>query len=110
MTCCPSCGFNLTRDEIVEIDGWRIDPRGIAEYDGRAIHFAPAQLIILHSIAMMRGRIAARDAILNRMGTEAEPNILSVLVCRIRRTINAAGIPSPIKTVCGRGYRWELPA
>jgi DNA-binding response OmpR family regulator len=108
MNCCPSCGFNLARDEIVESGDWRLDPRGEIYHAGRLVRLPPAINILIHSIAAADGRVMGVEALENRIGTESNGNIITVYVSRFRTLLRELGIPDPIKTVWGKGWRWAL--
>jgi DNA-binding response OmpR family regulator len=103
MTCCPSCGYNLTRDEVIERDEWSIDPRGAVRFQGEAIYLPPALFTIMHTLATTTRSVRA-EVLLNRMGSEAQPQVIGVLICRLRKLLRDKKIPSPIQTVWGRGY------
>jgi DNA-binding response OmpR family regulator len=107
VTCCPSCGYSLTRDEPVERDGWRVEPTG-AWYRGKHILTGPSDSATLHAIASAP-RPVSTDALLNRLGSEALSNVVAVYVSRIRSRCSALGVPSPIQTVRSYGYRWRSP-
>lgn len=105
---CPSCGFNLRNDEVVERDGFRLDPRGLAEFEGRYIDIPVGYALILHALASNEGRAVSLSTLLSRVSDGDYPQFVAVLVCRMRRTLQEAGIPNPIQTVYGRGYRWHV--
>jgi DNA-binding response OmpR family regulator len=112
MTFCPSCGFNLSRDELIERDGFVIDPRGGVTFEGRQIEIWPSEVSIAHTVATAAGRCVSIGAIAGRLDSEAiDPiNRIAVSICRMRKRFAAANAPFPIETVHSRGYRWEMPA
>jgi DNA-binding response OmpR family regulator len=110
MTCCPSCGYNLTRDEVIEIGPWRLDPRGAVSFDGRRLSLTADCAMIMHSIAAAHGRPISLAALLSRIGSEALTNIIQVQIWRIRDVLRASDIPVPFHTVRSRGYAWGAAA
>jgi DNA-binding response OmpR family regulator len=106
---CPSCGFNLTKDEPIERDGFVIDPRGVVTFEGRQVPFTKAEHNLLHTLARAEGRCVESAVLGERLGESEDPvNTARVLILRIRRRCWNAGAPNPIRTVWGRGYRWGL--
>ena len=109
MSFCPSCGFNMTRDETVERDGFTLDPRGCVSFMGKDVPLTKAEATLLHTVAAADGRVVSRATVASRFGMSDDPaNVTSVLMCRIRKRLSAFGAPCPVKNEIGRGYRWEL--
>lgn len=101
---CPNCGYNQTPDPIVEMGGWRIDPRNQhADFQGRRVHFTPSELTILHTLMAAGGDLVTRDALMERTGSEADSNSLQVLVARVRGKIS--GTPVEVLTIRRAGLR-----
>lgn len=108
MSFCPHCGFNLERDQPVERDGFVIDPRGAVRFCGHPVRLTPAETQIMHTLAAADGRSVRVSTILERLGCEdAQYNRVSVSISKIKRTLTQSGIPFPIRSDWGRGYRWE---
>jgi DNA-binding response OmpR family regulator len=107
---CPSCGFNLTKDEPIERDGFVIDPRGVVTFEGRQVPLQAGEIIFVHSIAAGEGRCVPISALLERMDSESKDplGLLHTRLCMIRKRFFGVGAPNPIRTVWGRGYRWGL--
>lgn len=101
---CPNCGYNQTPDPIVEMAGWRIDPRNMAAtFNGERVHFTPSEFVILHTLVCAGSNLVSRDALMERMGSEADSNSLQVLLFRVRSKI--AGTPIEILTIRRAGMR-----
>lgn len=107
---CPSCGFNLERDTVLEVDGFTLDPRGIAGFAGRQLMIRAREVTILHTVAEAQGRTISRDVIASRIGYDGEGNAIDVYMSRLRQALLAAGAPNPIRNVWGRGFAWVSPA
>lgn len=105
---CPSCGYNLTRDEVIERDGFMLDPRGVAAFGGGDLGMTPGEALVLYAVARGGGRPVQRNVILSRISDGCDPNIVSVLLSRARSKLMSRDVASPIKTVHGRGYAWGL--
>lgn len=110
MSFCPHCGYNLTRDEVIEADGFTLDPRGTVTFEGREARLTRPQVDLLYAMARADGRPVALPALAERMGSEAEDirNVVSAQLAHTKRRLRAANIPFPVRTVWGRGYRWGL--
>lgn len=109
MSFCPHCGYSLDRDEIVERDGFRLDPRGTVSFQGRAVRATTMQALILHSLASASGRWVKPHVLADRIGSEAEhpDNVIAVLLSRTRHSMAETGAPDPVRNEHGKGYRWE---
>ena len=50
---CPCCGYNFREDEVVERDGFRLDPRAATvTYKGWPLRMAATPARIMHSLAV----------------------------------------------------------
>lgn len=105
--CCPSCGYNLRADEVIERGRWRLDPRGSAYYNGARLRLSKTQSIILHDIAASRGREVTREALLGRTSDGENLNNVCAQVCRLRQRLARLGVPDPIQSRWGAGYYWR---
>jgi DNA-binding response OmpR family regulator len=110
---CPSCGYNLANDQVIERDGFAIDPRGLVVYNGRAVKgLIPTDVCIFHSIAKNQGRPINISALTERCCDEdTDVGRVYNAVCRIRHALNLQDIPDPIKTLTAYsnaqgGYYW----
>ncbi len=113
---CPHCGYNLIADEIVERDGFTIDPRGHVRYEGLLIPgFTPQMVSVMHSLAKANGRKLTASVIADRCGSENadRSNVVAVQICRLRRVLQACDIPCPVQSKLGPtreggGYWWGV--
>lgn len=110
---CPSCGYNLHREEPF------VDGRLTFDYDtglivdGRPIPLSYMMRQIVGSLIAARGERLSTDAILLRIGSEGEANTIAVQISRIRKVFRDAGLPELIQSRRGRGeagYRWVMHA
>jgi DNA-binding response OmpR family regulator len=106
---CPHCGYNLRQDEPIELDGFRIDPRGGVEYLGRRIALQPNSQSFLGTLAKAAPRPVTKEVLGERFGARSERSIEYHLT-KLRRYLAAAGVPSPVRNIHGFGYRWEMPS
>lgn len=104
---CPSCGFNLEKDEPLAVGDWNIDLRGGVQFRGRHVDYlSTTQIGILHTIAASRPRNVSIE-ILTARHSESESSVsIRVLICALKRDLRFQGIPVPIKTDRGAGYHW----
>ena len=110
---CPSCGFNLAKDEMVERDGWLLDPRGSAWLNGAEVPLSSGQAVILHTVGGESPRWVRTEALLNRASNSERENTVAVQMCIIRRRLRELGIAPPIESRHmrhGGGYRWKVAA
>ena len=104
---CPSCGYNFERDPIIESGLWRLDPiQGIAYYNGVRMKLTEQQFGILYAVAAAKGVIVERGTLLNRVGSDAETNVIATQMSRIGDACRERWIKMPIETVWGKGLRW----
>jgi DNA-binding response OmpR family regulator len=105
---CPSCGYSLARDEIIERDGFVLDPRGRVSFLGSPVTMTRAEAMVLHGIASCGNRTVKAEALGARISGSEDPGlVLRVFLSRVRRHLREQGFPSPVVTEPGIGYRWE---
>ena len=109
MTFCPCCGFNLTRDEVMELDGFMLDPRGMVAFQGSPVLMTHHEAMAMHTVASAKGRPVKTEIISQRISDGEDPHCASVFLHRVRRKLAEARLPNPIETVARRGYRWSMP-
>lgn len=107
---CPCCGFNLERDEVVERDGFRLDPRGYVEFKGTLLDLRQSGRLILHALAAEDGRICSNGMLRGKIGAEDElSDVVSTQLTYLRRDLVRQGIEPPVQNVWGVGWRWFAP-
>lgn len=112
MTFCLRCGFNSTKDAIVERDGFKIDPLGLVWYNGERINLTPAEVCILHSVAKAGGRPVPAWILSERCCTSDVPeNRAKASVREIRTKMKRQGVACPIRALSAwsdaqGGYYW----
>jgi len=108
MSFCPSCGFNLDRDEVLQLDGFVLDPRGMIAFQGSPVLMTHHEAMAMHTVASANGRPVKTETISQRISDGEDPHCASVFIHRARRRLLAAGVPNPIQTAFRRGYRWSV--
>lgn len=101
---CPHCGFDLVADEPLTIGELQSDPRGDVRWHGRKMRLTLSERIVLHSVAKAHPNFVPRAVLADRVDTN--DNVLSVLICRIRKKLGARGHIPPLETVRDVGMRW----
>jgi len=98
-------------DEVFEFAGFRFDPLGGLERDGRAIHLAPLEHRALGVLLNARGRIVDKDAFAQAAWKGGAPSDYSIARCihLLRRALAQPEEPEVIETFHGRGYRVAVP-
>jgi len=79
-------------------------------FQGQPVKLTPHERELVGALMHARGSIVSHDAILNRLGSDAMPGIISVHATNARRALRVSGAPDPIKAVYGQGLRWAGPA
>ena len=85
--------------------------RRTVSVDGAPLALTPREFQIVSLLAMRQGRIVARDEILESVWGDASERgaaSLDVLVARIRRKLEKAGVRDALRTVRQVGYAWAL--
>ena len=108
---CPNCGCNMTRDEVVERDGWTIDPvSNVVRYGDKAIRMTRQMIGIMHTLAASKKAVRLMTIVNRVSDNEISGDVVRVQVLRIRKHAEAAGAPNPIATARGIGYEWQEAA
>ena len=80
---------------------------------GQPLHLTPKEYALLELLMLKRGVSLSKGACLNHLyGTEEEPELktVDVIVCRLRKKLAAAGLPSLVQNVWGCGYKLSEPS
>lgn len=102
---CPRCGFDLARDEPMQVGDYRYDPRGGFVVRGKALRLAPQPLELAAALFRARGRTVDYDVLVERLGL-SNRQALTVVARRVRTAFNAEQIWAPIVVVRGVGMAW----
>ena len=99
-------------DEVIEIEGLRIDPaRRAVEVNGAPVQLTYVEFELLRTLAARAGRVFSRQALLEAVwgGSEyREPRTIDVHVRHLREKLEAdPKEPQTIVTVRGVGYRFR---
>ena len=99
---CPSCGYNILRDEPIHRGDWTLEPIS-TWFRGIRLALSPTEAGFLHSLAKAGGRPLSREVMGVRLSDSEDPaNIMCVYAARLRRKLDQV----PFETVRGSGYRW----
>jgi two-component system, cell cycle response regulator CtrA len=74
---------------------------------GKSIHLTRTEYAVLEALAIGKGMLHTKEGLMRHIyGGIDEPDsqTIDVLVCRLRRKLNEAGVSGFIKTVWGQGY------
>ena len=80
---------------------------------GRALHLTPKEYALLELLMLKRGVSLSKGACLNHLygaEEEPEPKTVDVIVCRLRKKLSAAGLPTLVQNVWGCGYKLSEPS
>ncbi len=99
--------------ETLEYGDIRLDPvRHRVERGGRTLKMGPTEFRLLRHFMEHPGRVFSREQLLDAVwGHDADVEIrtVDVHIRRLRKALNAAVEPDPIRTVRAAGYALELP-
>ena len=103
------CGYNLEADQVVTRDGFVLDPRGVVSWQGKRLRIKPAGVIVLHTLASS-GRPVPRDAMLSRISSSENDNVLASTVSQLRKVLRECGVPDPVGVARhAKSLYWQVP-
>lgn len=103
---CPHCGYDFAADAPIEVGPWRVTPKTVT-YRGVDVSVSRCEAGVLFALAKAGGDFVGVDALLNRVTDKENPNIIAVMVSRLRRKLPAAAIETVRGAGAGEGgYRW----
>lgn len=101
-------------DEVVEIDGLRLDPVNHRVTAGnKEIELGPTEYRLLHFMMTHTERVYSRSQLLDRVWGDhvfVEERTVDVHIRRLRKALQLAGKDEWIQTVRGAGYRFSVIA
>jgi DNA-binding response OmpR family regulator len=105
-------GVGPTRDEPIEIEELRVDPREVQAFvDGQSAELTPTEFRLLYTLAQEPGRVATRDELLQKIWGRRQAHrdrTVDVFVGRLREKIDKrASKHAFIHTRYGVGYKLE---
>ena len=106
---CPMCGYNLEADRVMTRDGFVLDPRGSVSWRGKRLVIKPAGIIVLHTLASTC-RPVPRDAMLSRISSSENANLLASTVSQLRKVLRECGAPDPVGVARhAKSLYWQVP-
>ncbi len=100
-----------TTDEVIEVDGLRIDPAGHrVTAEGRPLEMGPTEFRLLHFFITHPDRVYSRGQLLDRVwggNVYIEERTVDVHIRRLRKALADQGHDRFIQTVRGAGYRFS---
>lgn len=108
---CDRCGANASADDIIDRDGFLLDPRGPITYQDKPLKLTRVQRCILITLAHGRDTRISANALAERccyLRNHGKVNPISVHLSTLRDRLKANGAPVPF--LCDReiGYYWSL--
>lgn len=96
---CPGCGRNLVADQpIILNDFSMLSDMSPLYYRGTRIKLTGSERTLVWTLMKAFPHTVSHDAIINRLDSEAEGNIIDVYASRIRVKLRAIGAPIPFES------------
>jgi len=96
---------------VIEIDGIKVDSvERLVFYRDRPVALTPHEFQIFEFLARRRGRVFSHDQLIDHLydaSSYVTRNAVEAHISSLRKRLDAAGAPSPIKTRRGFGYLIE---
>jgi len=87
---------------------WTLDPvKRRLRHDSETVELQPREWMLLEVMLANEGRILTKKFLLEKVwDIQFDPgtNVVDAMICRLRRKIDAPGMPSQLQTVRGKGY------
>ena len=106
---CPHCSFDLEKIEPGSDGAWTYDPCEGVAYQGSRLRMTPQCHEVLGTIMLAKGRQLSREVLAERLGYDGERarDLITVLLCGIKRACAREGAPFPVRTIWGIGVCWH---
>lgn len=99
MKMCPGCGRDLIPDQPVILNRFSmLSSCSPLYFDGKPIHLTASERTVAWAMMKAFPQPVTHEAILNRLDSEAEGNVIDVYCSRIRSKLRAAGAPIPFES------------
>ena len=99
------------RDTTLAVGDVTLDPlKRAANRAGKAIDLSPREFSLLEFLMRNAGRTVSRSRIAEAVWNyqfDTETNVVDVYINYVRKKLSLPGLPCPIRTVRGVGYRFE---
>lgn len=96
---CPGCGRDLVPDQPVIINDFSMmSEMSPLYYRGRPIKLTGSERTVLWAMLKAFPAPVSHEAILNRLDSEAEGNVVDVYASRIRAKLRVVGAPIPFES------------
>lgn len=101
---CPHCGYDFVKDApIILNDFSMMNAAAPLRYKGAVVVVTPACRVVCWTLMKAFPRPVRLDVVLNRLGSEAEGNVVAVYLSRIRKALREVGAPIPFMSIRARG-------
>ena len=87
---------------------WTLDPiKRRLRHENESVELQPREWMLLEVLLANEGRILTKKFLLEKVWDirfDPGTNVVDAMICRLRRKIDAPGVPSHLQTVRGKGY------
>lgn len=99
MKVCPGCGRDLVADQPVIINDFSmLNANSPLFWNGKPIKLAFSERTLVWAMMKAFPSSVTHDALLNRLDSEAEGNVIDVYASRLRAKLRAVGAPIPFES------------
>jgi OmpR family two-component system response regulator YxdJ len=106
---CPCCGADIRLDTPIMLNDFSMYGDGYPlMHKGKRVPLTPMQNAICWTLLKAYPAVVSADVLMIRVGSDAESNALDVQLSRMRAKMRELGIPNPIETIWGKGFRWSI--
>lgn len=100
MKMCPGCGRDLIADQPVIINDFSMfSGASTLFYRGNPVRLTYSERTLMWSMMKAFPNPITHDAMLNRLDSEAEGNVIDVYMSRIRAKLRKIGAPIPFESI-----------
>lgn len=109
---CPHCGYDIALDAPILLNGFSmLSPGSPLFYEDVPLKLTGFEKSLCWTLMKACPDPVRVDVILDRIGSEASYNGISVLLTRIRKKLRDLDVELPVRATYhhgARGYLWEL--
>jgi DNA-binding response OmpR family regulator len=96
---CPHCGFDIALDQPVVLNEFSmLSSMSPLYWNGQAIKLTGSERTLVWALMKAFPQPVSHDALINRLDSEAEGNVIDVYASRVRAKLRQVGAPIPFES------------